>query len=267
MTTRPMTNRSVLIALVGATIVIGTAACNNASPAKPGPASETVTTPPATSVASTPTPSSTPTIMTTATSACSDLGGTVGADQACTLHTQGPGYTIDMAFPTDYPDQRALSEVLTRERDQFVEAVTKPDQPPYPKELDITPTTYRSATGGGTESLVLQEHADYGGAHGETFYHALNYDLGTKTPITYDTLFKPGSDPLAVLDPIVKAEYQKRLEGVPIDDNTGGATTYQNFALTDDAVIFFIDQGEWTIEAAGAQKFSIPRSDLASILA
>jgi hypothetical protein len=32
-------------------------------------------------------------------------------------------------------------------------------------------------------------------------------------------------------------------------------------------VIFFIGQGDWTIEAAGAQQFSIPRSDLASLLA
>jgi hypothetical protein len=214
-------------------------------------------------VAASPTP--TTTTVAAAPSACTDLGGTV-ADTVCTVHGDGPGYTIDMTFPTDYPDQKALSDVLTRERDQFVQAVTSPDQPPRTKELDITPTTYRSATGGGTESLVLQEHADYGGAHGVTFYNALNYDLGTKSPITYDTLFKPGSDPVAVLDPIVKAEFQKRLEGVPIDDNTGGAKTYQNFALTDDAVIFFIGQGEWAISAAGAQQFSIPRSELASIL-
>jgi hypothetical protein len=205
--------------------------------------------------------------MTSASSACSDLGGTVGADQMCAVHTQTPGYTIDMKFPTDYPDQGALSAVLTRERDQFVEVVSKPDQPPYAKELDMTPTTYRSATGDGTESLVLQEHADYGGAHGQTFYDALNYDLGKKAPITYDTLFKPGTDPVAVLDPIVKAEYEKRMPGVPIDDNLNGAKIYQNFALTDDAVIFFIGQGDWTIEAAGAQQFSIPRSDLASLLA
>ena len=262
-----MRTRNVLIALVGATVVIGTAACGHASSSKPGPASETVTTPPATSAATTPSPSSTPTVMTTASSACSDLGGTVGPDQACAVQTQTPGYTIDMKFPTDYPDQGALSDLLTRERDQFVEVVSKPDQPPYPKELDITPTTYRSATDDGTESLVLEEHADYGGAHPVTFYNALNYDLGTKAPITYNTLFKPGTDPVAVLDPIVKADFEKLLDGTPIDDNVGGAKTYQNFALTDDAVIFFIGQGDWAFSAVGAQQFSIPRSELASILA
>ncbi|MDT5249926.1 MAG: hypothetical protein QOJ28_2560 [Mycobacterium sp.] len=262
-----MRTRNVLIALVGATVVIGTAACGNSSSSKPGPTSETFTTAPTTSAPTTPTPSSTPTIMTTASSACSDLGGMVVANQVCSVHTATPDYTIDMKFPVDYPDQGALSDLLTRERDQFVEVVSKPDQPPYAKELDITPTTYRSAAGDGTESLVLQEHADYGGAHGETFYNALNYDLGKKAPITYDTLFKPGTDPVAVLDPIVKAEFEKLLDGTPIDDNINGAKTYQNFALTDDAVIFFIGQGDWAFEAAGPQQFSIPRSELASILA
>jgi hypothetical protein len=42
---------------------------------------------------------------------------------------------------------------------------------------------------------------------------------------------------------------------------------YENFAITDDAVIFFIGQGMWTFEAAGAQQVSVPRSELASILA
>jgi hypothetical protein len=262
-----VTTRKSLIALVGAIVVVGTAACGNSSSSKPGPLSETVTTPPTTSTSATASPSSTRTIMTTAPSACSDLGGTVGAANLCTVHTETPAYTIDMRFPVDYPDQRGLSDLLTRERDQFVQAVSKPPQSPHPKALDITPTTYRSAAGDGTESVVFEEYADYGGAHPVTFYDALNYDLGKKAPITYETLFKPGTDPVAVLDPIVKAEFEKRLEGVPIDDNINGAKIYQNFALTDDAVIFFIGQGEWAFEAAGPQQFSVPRSALASILA
>jgi hypothetical protein len=262
-----MRTRNVLIAFVGATVVIGTAACGPSSPSNPSPTPETFTTAPTTSMVTTVSPSSTPTVVTTASSACSDLGGMVVANQVCSVHAATPDYTIDMKFPVDYPDQRALSDLLTRERDQFVDQVSKPDQPPYAKELDIKPTTYRSTAGDGTRSLVLEEHADYGGAHGETFYNALNYDLGKKAPITYDTLFKPGTDPVAVLDPIVKAEFQKRLDGWPIDDNNIGAKMYQNFALTDEAVIFFIGQGDWSAEAAGAQQFSIPRSELASILA
>jgi hypothetical protein len=257
-----------LIAVIGALVVVGTAACGtDASPSKPGPASETVTTPPATSAAATPTPSATPTVVPATTNACTDLGGTVGPDQACTVHSATADYTIDMTFPTDYPDQKAVSDLLIRERDRFVQAVTAPDQPPYSKALDIKATAYRSAADGGTASLVLEEYGNYGGAHPVTFYNALNYDVATKTPITFDALFKPGTDPVAVLDPIVKAEFEKRLQGLPIDDNIAGDKTYQSFALTDDAVIFFIDQGAWAVSAAGAQQFSIPRSQLAPVLA
>ena len=44
-----MTTRYVLIALVGTTVVVGTAACGSSS--KPGPSSEAITTPPTASKA------------------------------------------------------------------------------------------------------------------------------------------------------------------------------------------------------------------------
>ncbi len=173
-----------------------------------------------------------------------------------------------MSFPVDYPDQRAVADVLTNQRDQFIALVDEPPVRDVPKALDIKSKTYRSGTpADGTESLVFEEYDNFGGAHPVTNYDALNYDLAKKAPITFDTLFKPGSDPVGVLDPLVKAELTKQLPGAPIDDNPVGAQMYQNFALTDDAVLFFISQGQWTISAAGAQTVSIPRTELASILA
>ena len=56
-----------------------------------------------------------------------------------------------------------------------------------------------------------------------------------------------------MLDPIVQAELKKQLPGAPVGDNPVGAEMYKNFALTDDAVLFFISQGQWTISAAGSQ--------------
>ena len=100
-----------------------------------------------------------------------------------------------------------------------------------------------------------------------TYFEALNYDLAKSAPITFDTLFKPGTNAVEVLDPIVKADLDKRLDGGPADLNSLGATVYQNFAITDDAVIFFIGQGMWVYEAAGPQKVSVPRTELASALA
>ncbi|BBY28159.1 esterase [Mycolicibacterium sediminis] len=228
--------------------------------------SEATTAPSASSSATT--TSAAPSTAASGPSACADLGGRVGPDKVCTVHTETAGYTIDMSFPSDYPDQRAVADVLTRQRDQFVATVTEPPVSPMPKALDITSTTYRSGSPeSGTASLVFQEYVNVGGAHPETYYDAMNYDLAAKAPITFDTLFKAGSDPVAVLDPIVENDLKTRLEGAPVDANPLGAKMYENFALTDDAVIFFIGQGMWTIEAAGAQDVSVPRSQLAAILA
>jgi Protein of unknown function (DUF3298) len=204
-----------------------------------------------------------------AQSACADLGGTVAPDQICHVHTAGSSYTLDISFPVDYPDQRALTDYLTQERDQLVSyAAQNPPRRSLPYELDITGTTYRSGTPvAGTQSLVFEVYYDTGGAHPVTGYEAFNYDLSKGAPITFDSLFKPGTKPLEVLDPTVQRKLEKRWEGeggrAPVNDL--GVKVYQNFAITDDAVIFFIGQGQWLAEVAGPQKVSVP--ELASLLA
>jgi hypothetical protein len=253
-----MTTRHALAALVGAALLAAVSACGTSS--KPGASSEAITTPPS-SQSSTTTAAAAP-------SACDDLGGKVNSDQLCTVHTQTPAYTVDMSFSADYPDQHAVSDALAKQRDEFVAAVEEPPLRDVPQALDITSTAYRSGTQeAGTESLVFDVYENLGGAHPETSYKALNYDLGKHAPITFETLVKPGSDAVSVLDPVVKAEFAKLRDGTPVDDNPIGVKMYENFALQDDVVIFFIGQGMWAGEAVGPQQFSIPRSELASILA
>jgi hypothetical protein len=71
-----------------------------------------------------------------------------------------------------------------------------------------------------------------------------------------------------VLDPIVQRELAQRWEGeggtAPVNDL--GVQVYQDFAIADDAVIFFIGQGEWLAEVAGPQEVSVPRDELAALL-
>jgi hypothetical protein len=253
-----------LIALAGAAVVTGATACEGASSLSASSVSVTATK---TSTSSLTTAPATTTVA-SSPSACDDLGGQVGPDQICTVHTEIAGYTIDMSFPVTYPDQPAVATVLKRQRDPFVETVSQPPVRDVPKALDIKSTSYASGPPDArTESLVLEEYVNVGGAHPETYYDALNYDLAKKSPITFETLFKPGADPVAVLDPLVETDLRNRLQGAPVNANPVGAEMYRNFALTDDAVIFFVGQGLWTIEAAGAQEVSVPRSELASILA
>lgn len=201
---------------------------------------------------------------------CAELGGTVQANQKCGIQTKTAAYSIEISYPLDYSDQPALTDFVKQDRKEFVDfaAAHAPRDRPY--ERDVGSRMYTSGTAtSGTQSVVLELYGDSGGAHPVTGFQSFNYDVSTHRPITFDTLFKPGFDPVAVLDPIVQRQMDKRWQsyGGPAPRNTLGARVYQNFALTDDAVVFYVSQGMWLAEVAGPQTISVPRSELASALA
>lgn len=213
---------------------------------------------------------STATSTAAAQSACVDLGGTVGQDQICTVHTANSTYTMDMSFPNDYPDQAALTAYLTQARDGFVNVSEMPGSYNLPYELDAKGTGYRTDTPtGGTRSVVFTMWQNVGGVHPQTWYKSFNWDLAKKAPITFDTLFKPGTNPLDVIYPAVEQYLQKQqglIDGIPSSDGLDPAK-YQNFALTDDSLLFFFGQGELLAESAGPIEASVPRATVASLLA
>jgi hypothetical protein len=198
-------------------------------------------------------------------SACADLGGTVDPDQICHVHSATSSYTLDFSFPVSYPDQQPLTDYLTHERDQEVEyaQMYPPSNRPSPYEFKATGTAYRSGTpASGTQSLVFRIANDTGAANEgrpATSYKAFNYDLGKGAPITFDTLFKPGTKPVDV-----QHELEKRGVAVLPSFNDFGVHGYQNFAITDDAVIFFFDH-DFLHEGPG--KVSVPRTEIATLLA
>jgi hypothetical protein len=200
---------------------------------------------------------------------CAGLGGTVQDDETCHIETTTATYGVDVTYPLDYPDQQALTDFVRHDIDEFVDFVAALPPRDFPYEHAVGPHSYRSGTAeSGTASAVFEIYGD-SGAHPVTEFQSFNYDVGTHAPITFDTLFKPGADPVAVLDPIVQREMDRQWQGYggPAPRNTLGARTYQNFALTDDAVIFYIPQGMWLAEVGGAKRVSVPRSELASVLA
>ena len=116
--------------------------------------------------------------------------------------------------------------------------------------------------------MVLEMSQD-ANPHPVYWYKTFNYDLDAQAPITLDTLFKPGMEPLDVVYPAVRHELEKRWQAEvlasmlgPVDD-----ATFENFALTDDAVIFFIGQGQLLGHPEGPVEVSVPRAELASSLA
>ncbi len=205
-----------------------------------------------------------------AQSACADLGGAVGPDGICTVHTANRAYTLNISFPNDYPDQPVLTGYLTQARDGFVNVSDMPGSYNLPYELDAKGVGYRSGPPtGGTRSVVFTMWQNVGGAHPQTWYKAFNWDVGKKAPITFDTLFKPGTKPLDVIYPAVEQYLQKQqglIDGIP--PNVGlDPAKYQNFALTDDALLFFFGQGELLAESEGPLEASVPRATVASLLA
>lgn len=200
-------------------------------------------------------------------STCADLGGTVDASQVCQVHSETESYTMDISLPLDYPDQQAVFDYLVGDRDDFLKWMTEigPQQPrnrPYVHQ--VTAKTFRSGTPtAGTQSLLLEIDDDTGAAHEghpNTWYQAFNYDMDRHAPITFDALFKPGTNPLDVLNPIV----QEQLDVAP---GALDASAYRNFAVTDDAVIFYFGEDQFGPDNRGPHQISVPRPQLASLLA
>jgi hypothetical protein len=202
-----------------------------------------------------------------AQSPCAELGGAVRPDQTCDVRSATSAYTIEMSFPLDYPDMLAVTDFLKRDRDAFLAWITRfgpSDNRGRPYLYAVTAKTFRSGTAdSGTQSLVLEIDNDTGLAHEghpDTTFRAFNFDLGKRVPITFDTLFKPETRPLDVLNPIVRRKLNA--PAADLDEET-----YHNFALTNDAVIFFFGQDQVVHDNAGPHKVTVPRSDLASLLA
>lgn len=202
-------------------------------------------------------------------SACTELGGTVGPDDFCEVHEATAQYTLTFRFPTGFADQQSVTDELKRRRTDFVDWVTSSTAPPptHPYELDVSGKAYHSGNRQhGTQSLVLTIGSDTG-VHPVTTFKAFNYSLTNHAPFGFDGLFKPGSDPVPILNPIVRQEILRR---DPTDSPAANAlttTAYQQFAVTDDEIVFFFNQDGVMPHANGPLEVAIPRSALASILA
>lgn len=200
---------------------------------------------------------------------CADLNGAqVGS--TCQIKVSDPGYEISISFPTDYPDQKSIAEYVSQTRDQFLGVAKSSTPRDLPYELDITANRYGSAIPPrGTTSVVLTVYQSTGAAHPVTSFKSFNWDQAYRKAITYDTLWQADTDPLKVVFPIVQADLQKQAaETGPIAPSVGlDPTYYQQFAVTNDGVIFFFGQGQLLPEVAGPVQVLVPRSAIDPMLA
>lgn len=194
---------------------------------------------------------------------CASLGGSVEAGQMCRVHATGPNYMLNMTFPTDYPDQQALTDYITQNRDGFVNVAQSSGGRDQPYQFEATTDQHSAGQPPhNTRSVVLKFFQDVGGTRSSIWYKAFNYNLGTKQPITFDNLFPPGTTPLDAIFPIVQRDLERQTPlGAAILPSTGhDPSHYQNFAITDDQLIFYFAPGEMLPAFGGPAQAQVPRN-------
>lgn len=189
---------------------------------------------------------------------CAALGG-AEQDGVCRVQASAPAYTMDLAYPLGYPDEQAIVDYLTQTREGFVNVAQTPDFRNVPHEMDVTAESFQSAQ---SRSVVLTLFQDIGGAHPTTWYKSFTYDVGQSRPVSFDTLFAPDAKPLDAIFPIVARtlETETVLLGSISPGDGRDPAHYQNFAVTDDSVIFFFGRAELLPSYAGATSVTVPRN-------
>lgn len=187
---------------------------------------------------------------------CAFLGGVVRTDGLCHVESSTAAYTMNVAVPLDYPDAQAVVDYLVATRDGFVNVTQAPDARNLPYEMDVTAESFSSAR---TKSLVLTLFQNIGSAHPTTWYKSFTYNLDRGRPVTFETLFAPDAKPLEAIFPVVRRELEAKT-GLAVTGDGLDPAHYQNFAVTDDAVIFFFGRAEMLPSYAGAVSVTVPRS-------
>ena len=189
---------------------------------------------------------------------CGALGGVV-ADGLCRVTENQPAFTVNAEFPLDYPDEHVVVDYLKETRDGLVSAAEGPGARNLPYELNVSAESLRSAQ---TRSVVLTLFENVGSAHPTTWYKSFTYDVGRGRPVTFGTLFAPDAKPLDAIFPIVQntLETETGLAGSISPGDGRDPSHYQNFAVTDDSVIFYFGRAELLPSYAGATSVKVPRS-------
>ncbi len=235
---------------------------------------------------------------------CADLKG-ASTGSTCEIQLSDPAYSVDISIPLDYPDQKSIADYVSQTRDGFLNTAKSGTPRSAPNALSITPTEYTSSIPPrGTQAVVFKVDQNVGGARPQTTYKAFNWDQSYRKAITYtaapddkqNTPLWRVDDPLKTVGPIVQAALQQQLAPPPVAPPTAptqpgqpvaatptttppppalpisptalyNPANYQNFAVVNDGVIFFFDQGVLLPDSAGALQVLVPRSAIDPMIA
>ncbi|OBK88430.1 RsiV family protein [Mycolicibacter sinensis] len=223
-----------------------------------------------------------------AVDACRDLGGSIQAGTICHVTEKTDAYSIDMRFGVDYPDGRAVADYVRRLRDDFVNTAQAPGAKNLPYQMFVGLQTFRSgqplrvvpslgqrfpgaqAYGQpwqGSETMVLKnfQRLDVDSVTPRSRYKTFTYDHNRNRALSFGDLFPADSKPLEAIYPYVAADLERKqiARQYKLSPKDGlDPALYQNFAITDDALIFFTDQGRLVPDEAGDIQIEIPRNSI-----
>ena len=230
---------------------------------------------------------------------CAELkGGNTGS--TCQIQHSDPSYTFDISIPLNYPNQKAVADWISQTRDGFLNVAKSGATPSV---LTIKPKEYTSAIPPrGTQDVVFKVTQNTGGTSAKTTWKSFNWDQTYRKEIIWtaapddkeNTPLWRVDDPLKTVGPIVQAELQKQLappppaappaeagepaaasptptpEPAPLPIATPALynpANYQSFAVVNDGVIFFFDQGVLLPDSYGALQVLAPRSGIDPMIA
>ncbi len=214
-----------------------------------------------------------------AQSGCADLGGNIQSGNICHASLSTPAYIVDLRFSTDYVDGQPVTDYLTQERDRVVNAAQMPSAQNLPYKLYVAFDSYSSGQRlstnqaelgygeppHGTQSMVLKVWPTVDGVPLPTTFKSFTYDLNQNRPVTFENLFAPGTNPMDAIYPAVAADLERQQYALNFKlapDVGRDPAHYQNFAITDDAVIFYFGEGEIMTREAGTLRATVPRAAL-----
>lgn len=185
------------------------------------------------------------------------------------------GIDIDFSYPRWIHDYeftiQPIQDFLLLSRNEFWDfASTSLDFMFSPWSLQISYDEY--AFSDNVRSILFTVGGYSGGAHPYSYYQTFTFDLVGQRQITLMDLFQPGTDPLAIISPLVQQDLLTQMVDFAdpqwIEDGTGtNPDNYQRFVLTDEALVFLFDAYQVAPYAAGPFEVAVPLESIASILA
>lgn len=137
----------------------------------------------------------------------------------------------------------------------------------YPQNplTDVTAHYELKTNERGILSLTLWNYAFSGGAHGLTIQNALTFNTETGKAYALKDLFKPGSDYVAKLSAIIKAELKTR--DIPLLVEFNSIKPDQDFYIADKALVVYFQVYELAAYVYGFLYFPISVYAIQDIIA